>query len=493
MWRRSDKINLLCLFLLIAGTGISAGQDTERPLPPLLELVTVNPLNGNTTLQWSPGGSPDVAGYVFYIYRDGAGEAFDTIFVSAATSYIDTRSNADLFSVSYLVAAIDSSDNISPLSNRLSTIFVTAEVDTCNHGIMVMWNSYNDENHTLDYYDITFSVDGGGFNSAGTTSGDTTLFFGPVTTGSDYCFVIEASVNGDRTSRSSMACTQPNLQRPPAWINGDYATVTGGSLLLSFSFDTDSEIETFIIEQSGYPQTGYVPFAPVSSSSGSIEYSVSPVPAVAMYYRLSAINSCGQAVTTSNSITLIKTSLAETSNSVIISWNSYIDWRGGVEKYSVFRSHNGSYVEVANLSAADTAWSDDPYSFVYETTGDSVCYYIVATEGTSPYYHDAESRSTMACMAAPWKVFVPTGFTPDGDGVNDFFRPVLSFTPAKYQMVIISRSGTTLFESRDPLEEWDGTSGGNKLQQDAYLWFLEVVTPGGKTISKHGVITIIFN
>jgi len=493
MRQGSDKIQLLVLLFLTAATAIANGQDTERPLPPVLDLVSVNPLNGNTTLSWSPGGSPDVAGYVFYVYRDGAGEAFDTIYIPGATSYTDTRAIANLFSVTYIVAAIDSADNISPLSNMLRTIFTTSDLDSCNNGIKVTWTSYSEENNTVDYYDVKFSINGGSFSSAGTIEGDTTLFIEPVITGSDYCFFIEASINGNMVSRSNRVCTRTDLEKPPAWINGDYATVSGRQLLLSFSYDTDSEIETFRIEQSENPVSGFAPVINVTSVSGIIEHSISPVPTGNNYYRLSAINSCGQAVVTSNPVTLMNCYLSENSNSVLLEWTRYLDWRGGVDSYSVYRSHNGNFEEVAILPGVDTSWADDPYSFIYETTGDSVCYYIIASEGNNTYYQDAGSKSTTVCMEAPWRVFVPNGFTPDGDGINDLFRPVLSFTPSSYRLIIKTRAGTTLFESQDPLQAWDGISRGDRLQQDAYIWFLEVITPGGKTITRQGVVTIIFN
>jgi hypothetical protein len=41
--------------------------------------------------------------------------------------------------------------------------------------------------------------------------------------------------------------------------------------------------------------------------------------------------------------------------------------------------------------------------------------------------------------------------------------------------------------------EWDGTRSGNPQPQNVYLWFLNVTTPGGKSISKTGTVTIYRN
>jgi gliding motility-associated-like protein len=88
-------------------------------------------------------------------------------------------------------------------------------------------------------------------------------------------------------------------------------------------------------------------------------------------------------------------------------------------------------------------------------------------------------------------ITVPNVFTPDNDLINDLFRPVLSFTPKNYHLIISDRKGTVLFESADYLEEWDGSKKGNPQSETVCLWFLKVTTPSGKTISKTGTVTLI--
>lgn len=484
---------LWALLTLAAGITLN-GQDTERPLPPVLDLVTVNPANGNSILTWQPGGSPDVAGYVFYLYRDGAGEAFDTVYMPPITSYTDIKSNANLFSVSYMVAAIDSSDNISPLSNMLSTIFTTSALDTCNNGIMVEWSSYTSDIHSVDYYTVTCSIDGGiPFTAATADAAANSSFITPVITGADYCFVIEASVDGDMISRSNRSCIATDLAKPPSWVNGDYATIEGGELLLSFSYDTDTGTERFRIEESSYPTGGYTPLATVTSAGGHLDYSISPHPSQPEYYRLAAVNSCNEPLALSNPVSVIIPALDYNGSSVAITWNSYREWTGGVDHYSVFRNHNGSFTEIGQVAPPDTSWTDNPNQFIYEVTGDSVCYYIIASEGANPWFAGAESRSATVCLHSPEKIFVPTAFTPGSGDKNGLFRPVLSFTPTGYHLVIKSRSGATVFESRDWLESWDGIYRGSRMAQDVYFWFLETESPAGRRIVRNGTITIIIN
>ena len=89
------------------------------------------------------------------------------------------------------------------------------------------------------------------------------------------------------------------------------------------------------------------------------------------------------------------------------------------------------------------------------------------------------------------KITVPNVFTPNNDLDNDLFKPVLSFTPKDYHLIISDRHGVTLFETRDFLEAWDGTKNGSPQPEGVCLWFLKVTTPSGKSISKTGTVTII--
>jgi gliding motility-associated-like protein len=467
------------------------GQDTERPLPPFLENVTVNPATGFSTLTWQPGGSPDVAGYVLYNYINGAGEAFDTIFNPLATNYIDLISNASLFSVSYMVAAIDSSDNISPLSNFLNTIFITASLDTCNHGIRLKWNGFNTDNHIVEKYTLYSSVDGALFSEVEITQPeDTTLFYSSITTGSEYCFYVAATHNGTIQSFSNRVCLTTDIIRPPNWINGDFATIEGDYLNLSFSFDQLSEIELFNIEISDTPYGPYSILQSVHSSTGNVNIQLISNPSTLRYYRMSAINNCNQIVISSNPLSIIVPRLVDNNNSIFLTWNSYQTWVGGVDLYRVFRNSDGSFIEIGQNMAGDTTFIDNPYSFIYGTSEDSVCYKIVAEEGANPYFNNGQSSSTIVCTPAPVKIFTPTMFTPNGDGDNDTFKPIFSFTPKKYRLIIKNRSGVTMFESRNHLDEWDGQYRGETAPEDVYLWFLEIETDTGRELVRHGTITI---
>lgn len=492
--QKISNIILLAGILLATPIFPVTAQDTERPLPPVLTLVTVDPFSGNPTLEWTPGGSPDVAGYVFYDYRDSAGEAFDTVRINNLSSYTDTRSNASLFSVSYCVAAIDSSDNISPLSNNLSTIFNTPVLDSCQHGIKINWTPYDDVKNQTEYYTIYLSRDGAPYSAAGEVNGTIYSFFlSEVESGSQYCFYLEATLADGKNSLSNRACVLAALKQPPAWINGDFTIVQDDHLTLSFSYDTQSEISTFRIEESAKAYGTYTPLTTITGREGKIVLDITPVPLRDTHYRAVAINSCNEGVKSSNPVTLINPMITEQNNLLLIRWNGYLDWMGGIDHYTLYRNDGQGYKNIATINPYDTSYIDNIHTLQYLVSSDSICYYVKASEGYNHYIINAESISSTACISFPEKIFAPTAFTPDGNSINEFFRPILSFTPSTYKLIIRDRRGALIFESRDHIESWDGTINGKRLPEDIYFWFVEVTPPDGRIIKRNGTVTIIYN
>lgn len=73
-------------------------------------------------------------------------------------------------------------------------------------------------------------------------------------------------------------------------------------------------------------------------------------------------------------------------------------------------------------------------------------------------------------------LYVPTAFTPDGDGVNDFFGPLgQGIKDAEYRLSVFDRWGEAIFSTTDQAEFWDGTVNGTPSMIGAYAWKLEVV------------------
>ncbi len=91
----------------------------------------------------------------------------------------------------------------------------------------------------------------------------------------------------------------------------------------------------------------------------------------------------------------------------------------------------------------------------------------------------------------PSYVYFPTGFSPNGDGLNDFFKATASADLKKFFIRVYNRWGEEVFESNDISESWDGVYKGIPQPLSAYVWFAEFSFNDGKKYAQSGNITLV--
>lgn len=88
-------------------------------------------------------------------------------------------------------------------------------------------------------------------------------------------------------------------------------------------------------------------------------------------------------------------------------------------------------------------------------------------------------------------IYVPSAFSPNGDGQNDRFRFIpVGITEYKY-FRIFNRWGQLLYSSTDFRSGWDGTVKGEPAPLDTYIWILEGKDFNGQTILRKGTVTLV--
>ncbi|MFM7645713.1 MAG: gliding motility-associated C-terminal domain-containing protein [Sphingomonadales bacterium] len=88
-------------------------------------------------------------------------------------------------------------------------------------------------------------------------------------------------------------------------------------------------------------------------------------------------------------------------------------------------------------------------------------------------------------------IYVPTGFTPNGDGKNDKFTPFPVGMKSYNYFRIFNRWGQVVFQTRALNEGWDGTIGGQLQPEGIYVWMIEGLTKDDRVITKKGTIMLI--
>ncbi len=88
-------------------------------------------------------------------------------------------------------------------------------------------------------------------------------------------------------------------------------------------------------------------------------------------------------------------------------------------------------------------------------------------------------------------IYVPTAFTPNGDGRNDRFMPIPVGIKSLNYFRVFNRWGQLLYSTNTLHQGWDGRVKGTEQATGVYVWMIEVVTNEDKVVTKKGVVTLI--
>lgn len=125
-------------------------------------------------------------------------------------------------------------------------------------------------------------------------------------------------------------------------------------------------------------------------------------------------------------------------------------------------------------------WQDNSTESTYwvKETGD---YYVMV-------YNDGCSiTDTIYVELCTDKFFVPNAFSPNADGLNDYFRPLLSDMTLRAEMYIYARTGGLVFQTDNITEGWDGTDmKGAVCPSGTYAYVIKyhVKVGNGRTMEK---------
>lgn len=87
--------------------------------------------------------------------------------------------------------------------------------------------------------------------------------------------------------------------------------------------------------------------------------------------------------------------------------------------------------------------------------------------------------------------YLPTAFTPNGDGLNDVVRPYLVGMKSLKSFSIFNRWGNLIFNSTTEGEGWNGKFRGEPQPNGVYVWVLQYIDASDKLVVAKGTITLI--
>ncbi|MBN4052355.1 PKD domain-containing protein, partial [Sphingobacteriaceae bacterium AH-315-L07] len=88
--------------------------------------------------------------------------------------------------------------------------------------------------------------------------------------------------------------------------------------------------------------------------------------------------------------------------------------------------------------------------------------------------------------------FVPNAFTPNGNGLNEYFNPK-GFGINDFKIFIYNRWGEMIFKTEDPNTLWNGRryNKGPMSPDGVYVWLISYTDLEGRTIRQFGHVTLL--
>ncbi|MCX6350933.1 MAG: gliding motility-associated C-terminal domain-containing protein [Bacteroidetes bacterium] len=141
----------------------------------------------------------------------------------------------------------------------------------------------------------------------------------------------------------------------------------------------------------------------------------------------------------------------------------------------------------STLKMKNYLWQDGSTSSTFTATKAGL-YSVIVTNSLG-----CKSTDSIRFLYCPPKLIMPSAFTPDGDGLNDYLHPY-GYNIIEFQIKIYNRWGEMIFESNDINRTWDGSFENLRCPIGVYHWqatFSGLENNKPVTYLTNGTISII--
>ncbi len=464
--------------------------------------------SGDVLISWNPSPSLDVIGYIIYYNhpQTGWGELV-TVFGINTTSYTHIGGGNDA-SAEYSISAMDFCNSYPSLTTgTISTVRVWASKypidpsipDECKPHTLLEWN-LNILPSGVSKYNVYCSDNGGNsYYFLAEVNSDISEYIDersldPTKT---YFYYIDAVSNDGYTSSSNFITANPGTTLSIGYIYANHASITDyNKVELSFTVDTTSRMKEFQLLRSEYIDDAYSTIATFDNSEKYITYYDNiDIDNDIYHYKLTAVNICDDVPDTSNITTnIVNRAFSEGILQHRIEWSEYFEFPGNIKKYDIYQViDNETPTLLTSVSSDIQSYHIDNMDINHYGLEGDFCYYVEAIEDSyHPMGMKDTSRSNISCVAEQHHLYLPTAFTPDGDGINDKFIPGIAYpSHNKFLFQVYNKWGEVIYESTSPLEGWDGTVNGTYAQPAVYAYLLRFFTAKNELVEKRSTFTLV--
>ena len=137
-----------------------------------------------------------------------------------------------------------------------------------------------------------------------------------------------------------------------------------------------------------------------------------------------------------------------------------------------------------NLNGKEVATIYNP-AFTFNETSNNQIQLTIKDQ-----YHCQNSILKNVPVALTTELFIPTAFTPNGDGLNDKIKMMGISPTTKLNLLIFNEWGHLVFSTTSATDTWDGTYKGDPANAGNYSYLLDIELNGEPQKVK-GIITLI--
>ncbi|HAW52512.1 MAG TPA: hypothetical protein DCX54_09340 [Flavobacteriales bacterium] len=496
--------------------------DDTPPVGVRLDSVSTDPLSLRPQMGWSASSSKDTRGYVIYRHINGDcgnNEVVDSILGRTKVKTKDLTSTYNgIGPAQYSIRPYDECFNVTPFNGTcVKSMFVTPTLDVCKKSVRLDWNHYEDfESGTDVLYKIFVSIGGSNFVYVGSTTDPYYVHDDPFQN-VILTYKVVAFENGGAgpfTATSNHVDVDAEFLKLPEYQYLRYMTVAdrnyvetqlftdihsdAHSYVLKRSLDTSSVFSTvnvFYAPKRKIPADSVVTMNDRSALTDQFQY----------FYKVDIYDSCGAFMASSNFNSTIHLKVEANSTKRVnkLEWTNVYGWEGGTFAYHIYRFLDGNQLREPITKFPDSGRTTVFYDSLLLindniTAGNpsqgEYCYYVVAEEneptfkGVAPAY----SNSNEVCVVQQPYLTIPNAFTPNGDGKNETFRPILVYhDSSSYEFYVVNRWGETIYKTNSVAASWDGTNNGKPVPPGVYVYSVRYKASTGEQFEKQGTIAVI--
>jgi len=364
-----------------------------------------------------------------------------------------------------------------------------------NNSNRIEWREANFSPAIVFPYSLFYRLFKNGTDISGAISATSPTVDLDIICGNEYCYELEmyaeqirALVTPVMLSYSNLSCTQAiNSATPPA-VSGMQISVVEPDIWVKFTTRTPDTVS--IYRTSMDPFLIGNPHLRLPTNTPTFDRAVSPAN-FSYCYTADYKDLCGNTAPKSVSVCSIRLQGAlDGSGNRVFNWNLYNGYDVlGFQTIQILEvlDANNRIIDSVRFANGEVTYSEN----VKRNQSRTIKYRIKAsTILGAPSITYSNVYSNMVSIEQPAIVAFPDAFTPNGDGLNDVFRPIAPYTK-DFLMEVYNRWGEILYRTTELNTGWDGNYAGRPAPAGPYIYYIRLVDDAGAITEKKGTVTLL--